>query len=298
MNRSWFPEQVNISKDKIVYPTLSPEEKRAYDLVLAQLITNDSIQTNQLMDKMNSYITSPVVNACLSRQAMEEAEHSDSYSIIAEDICQDTDRIFDLHNQDEELARKNKAVENMYTYLYNGDDPEPKDILLCFVANQILEELVFPGGFVTFFSLGDKVPGTVEMLSEIAKDETLSHVPLFKNIFRTAIKETFGGVIPDETIKAAHSMIIEMADAEKRWTKYVTKGMLGFSDRSIDIFVEGKANSVCTNLGMPLLYPIEKNNPLQSLLNTYIRGGDMETKQNFFETNVTEYSKGGFVNDL
>ena len=70
--RTWFAEQVNVSKDKINYSKLSPEAKRSYDLVLAQLITNDSIQTNQLMDKMNSFVTSPVVNACLSRQAYEE----------------------------------------------------------------------------------------------------------------------------------------------------------------------------------------------------------------------------------
>ena len=71
-NRTWFPEQVNISKDKINYSTLTPKEKKAYDLVLAQLITNDSIQVNQLMDKINSYITSPIVNAALARQAAEE----------------------------------------------------------------------------------------------------------------------------------------------------------------------------------------------------------------------------------
>lgn len=70
--RTWFAEQVNISKDKINYSKLTPEEKRSYDLVLAQLIANDSIQTNQLMDSFNRYITSPVVNACLARQAMEE----------------------------------------------------------------------------------------------------------------------------------------------------------------------------------------------------------------------------------
>jgi hypothetical protein len=72
MARTWFPEQVNVSKDKVMYGQLTADEKRMYDLVLAQLITNDSIQTNQLMDRMNGYITESVVNAALARQTFEE----------------------------------------------------------------------------------------------------------------------------------------------------------------------------------------------------------------------------------
>lgn len=176
--RTWFAEQVNISKDKTNYSTLSLEEKRAYDLVLAQLIANDSIQTNQLMDSINSYISSPVINACLSRQAFEESLHSQSYSIMAEDICQDTDRIYNMHKYDKELTLKNKVVENMYANLYNpyipNDDgsyiyipPTIEDMLMAMVANQILEELIFPGGFVTMYSLENKMPGTAEMIKEI-----------------------------------------------------------------------------------------------------------------------------------
>ena len=70
--RTWFPGHVNISKDKVDYPVLGEAQKRAYDLVLAQLITNDSIQANQLADKINSFITSPVVNAAIIRQSWEE----------------------------------------------------------------------------------------------------------------------------------------------------------------------------------------------------------------------------------
>ena len=84
-SRLWFPSQVNISKDKQNYVKLTTEEKAAFDLVLAQLITNDSIQTNQLMDGINRYITSPVVNSLLAGQAFQEVIHSESYSVMAEE---------------------------------------------------------------------------------------------------------------------------------------------------------------------------------------------------------------------
>ena len=178
LGRTWFPEQTGITGDKVYYSTLTDIEKRAYDLVLAQLITNDSIQTNQLMDGINNYITSPVINACIAKQASEEVVHSESYALMAEDICQDTDRIYNMHHHDAELRTKNFAVENMYNNLYNAyhdnDDgtytyipPTKEDILLVMVANQILEELVFPGGFVTLLSLENKMVYSAAVIKEI-----------------------------------------------------------------------------------------------------------------------------------
>lgn len=166
--RTWFVGHINVSQDKANYGKLRPEYKRTYDLVLAQLITNDSIQTNQLMDKINSYITSPIVNACLSKQSTEEALHSFSYAVMAEDIAQDTDRIYNMHKHDEELYLKNKAVQDMYTNMYNEEQELSKeDLLVAFCANQILEELVFPGGFAAMFTIGDEMPGTSMMIAEI-----------------------------------------------------------------------------------------------------------------------------------
>lgn len=93
-----------------------------------------------------------------------------------------------------------------------------------------------------------------------------------------------------------------MVNAEKRWTKYITNvnadwlnevsdvdinlrkaTLKGFSNEVIDIFIEGQANSVCHNLGLPLIYPERKdvNNPLANLLArhlTYSREGVFETK--------------------
>lgn len=176
--RTWFPEQVNVSVDKINYSQLTDKEKRAYDLVLAQLITNDSIQTNQIMDGINCYITSPVINAALSKQSSEEVVHSNSYAVMAEDICQDTERIYNMHHHDEELRLKNQVVENMYNSLYsaykdnnNGTytytPPSKEDILMIVVANQILESLIFPGGFAVLLSLENKMIGTASMVKEI-----------------------------------------------------------------------------------------------------------------------------------
>ena len=314
--RTWFPKRINLQKDAKKYTTLTEAEKRAYDLVLAQLATNDSIQSNQLVDNINRYITSPAVNMCIIRQANEEVVHSDAYTRMAEEVTGDF--IYYLHETDEELYRKNMSIANMYAKAYSeitmevdvedlrnklgitvpsskyviNKEPTIKDLLKACTANQILEELVFPGGFAVILSLENKMPGSAEMISEIMKDETLSHVPLFKNIFRTAVKENFDGVVPRDVADFGLELIEEMCNAEKRWTKYVSKGLLGFSERAIDIFVEGKANSVCKNLGLPLLYKESDFNPLQDLLNKHLVGGSQTRRSGFFERNVADYTVG------
>lgn len=296
--RTWFPEQVNVSKDKTNYHTLTEQEKRAYDLILAQLIANDSIQTNQLMDKINCYITSPVVNACLSRQTFEESLHSESYAVMAEDICQDTDRIYYMHEHDQELEHKNVAVEYMYSSIYqDGKDITPEDLLLAFVANVILEELVFPCGFVVMFSLSSKMPGSAEMIREIAKDE-VGHVHLFRSIYRTAIEESFNKVVPDLIKNSARELIMKLTEAEKRWGKYVTNGLLGFSPNVIDRFVESRANDVCKNINIDPIYEESKINPLNTIYLNNLRGGELESRTNFFESNSTEYSTGAVEVDF
>lgn len=99
--------------------------------------------------------------------------HAQSYSVMAEDICQDTDRIYELYQHDEELFLKNKAVADMYSLLYQGTTPSNEDLLVAFAANQVLEELVFPGGFAFFYAIESYFPGSAEMIAEI---DTLSLV--------------------------------------------------------------------------------------------------------------------------
>ena len=297
--RTWFVGQVSLVNDITNYHKMPAAYLRAYDLILAQLITNDSIQLNQLMDGFNRYVTSPVINLCLSVQSAEEGLHAESYSTMAEDIAKDTDRIFQMQHHDPELARKNKAVEAMYDSVYGGDgEPSDEDMLVAAGANQILEELVFPGGFAGMLLLRDFMPGSAELIREIMKDETLSHVPLFKGIFRNIVLEEFDGVVPQIVVDKITQMVKAMTEAEIRWSVYALEGVMGVSEQAIRILVETQANSVCANLKLPFIYEKHNNSPLNSLLANNLKGGELASKTNFFTNNVAEYSKSSVVVDF
>lgn len=151
------------------YEYLSPAEKRMYDLVLAQLIFMDSLQTNNLMDNINPYITAPEINACLARQAYEEALHSSSYAVMVESISDNTDLIYNLWKTDNKLLEKNKYIAEVYKNL-SGEITDTK-ILLALFANQILEGIYFYAGFAAMYALGKsgKMLGTAQMIRFINK---------------------------------------------------------------------------------------------------------------------------------
>lgn len=119
-------------------------------------------------------------------------------------------------------------------------------------------------------------------------------------IFRTAIKEIFNGVVPDRIKERAKNLIIKMTDAEKRWTKYIAKDVLGYSDNVIDIFVEAQANSVCSNLLIDPIYPKvdDANNPLRRVLLNHLPVNNGGRRGGVFEGNIIEYSKNSVALDF
>lgn len=292
---TWFIGECHLSQDKQKYKELSTEKKFAYDMVLGQLIANDSIQVSQLMNSISNYITSPSISICLARQAYEEANHARCYSVAADEICEDSERIYSLHTHEPALLRKNNAVREMYKQVsMDNDHPSKEELFVAFAANQILEELVFPTGFVTIWSLG--LPGTNKAISFIERDESGTHVPLFKNIFRSAVKET-NTELDEETKNKIYDMISLMVIEEKIWIYHITKGLLGFSENAINMYIEYKANSICRNLYLDERYPKTDGGPLMSIENKYSMLSTVKTKTNFFEGAVGDYSVGGLDED-
>lgn len=72
---------------------------------------------------------------------------------------------------------------------------------------------------------------------------------------------------------------------------------MGFSDRTIRIFVQNAANEICRNLKINPIYAQEKDDPLNKLLKENLRDGSVATRENFFTGNVSAYSKGNVEDD-
>lgn len=283
---TWFPKEVQMTGDAKDYKYLTAPEKRMYDLVLSQLIFMDSLQTNNLMDNINPYITVPEINACLSRQSYEEANHSKSYAVMVESISDNTDEIYDMWKNDEQLREKNNYIAEVYKNLA-GDITDEKIVLAMF-ANQILEGLYFYAGFAAMYALGKsgKMLGSSQMIRFIQRDE-VTHLLLFQNMINSTRKER-PDLFTAELEEKVREMFKKAVDLEASWGAYITQGqILGFTDAIIRQYIEYLADQRLQAVGYSPMYNVKHPIPW---VDGYSSFNDQRT--NFFEGNVVNYSKG------
>ena len=284
---TWFPKEVQMTGDAKDYKMLSEPEKRMYDLVLSQLIFMDSLQTNNLMDNINPFITAPEINACLSRQSYEEANHSKSYAVMVESISDNTDEIYNMWKSDYVLKNKNSFIASIYVELSSGEITHEK-ILLSLFANQILEGIYFYAGFAALYALGKsgKMLGSSQMIRFIQRDE-VTHLLLFQNMINSTRKER-PELFTAELEAKVREMFRKAVELESEWGSYITNSqILGFNDKIITQYIQHLADKRLQAVGYKPEYNVSHPIPW---VDGYASFNDQRT--NFFEGNVVNYSKG------
>jgi ribonucleoside-diphosphate reductase beta chain len=291
LNNTWFPKEVDMTKDVNDYKNLTAAEKEAYDKALSQLIFMDSLQTNNLIDNVNPYVTSPEINLILVRQSFEEALHSQSYAVMVDSISTNSAEIYDLWRKDMMLKTKNDAIFRTYDKL-SVEPTEHNFVKACF-ANQILEGIYFYSGFAYIYTLArsGKMLGSAQMIRFIQRDE-VTHLTLFKNLINTLRKER-----PDLFTEQLKAEVVEMfkeaVDLEVKWGKYITQGqILGLTDDIVEQYIQYLADDRLESVGFEKLYNV--TNPIK-WVDDFAKFNDQKT--NFFEGTVTNYSKGSLSFD-
>jgi len=289
---TWFPKEVDTTKDVLDYnKNLTDAEKRMYDLVWSQLISMDSFQTNNLADNINPYITAPEINALLARQAYEEANHSKSYAVMVEAICDNTDLIYEMEKHDDVLRRKNAYISSVYEELA-GDVTEEKLVLAMF-ANQILEGIYFYSGFTAIYALAraGRMLGSAQMIRFIQRDE-ITHLLLFQNMINSVRKER-PELFTDELKAKVRTMFEEAGKLEIEWGQYITQNqIMGFTDDIIEEYIHFLIDERLSAVGFEKMY--NADHPIQ-WVEDFSKFNEQKT--NFFEGNVANYSKGSLSFD-
>ncbi len=286
LNNTWFPKEVDMTRDVSDYKHLTETEKAAYDKALAQLIFMDSLQTNNLIDNVNPYITSPEINLILVRQSFEEALHSQSYAVMVDSISQNSAEIYELWRRDMMLKSKNDAIAAVYDRL--SKHPTERNFVLACFANQILEGIYFYSGFAYIYTLArsGKMLGSAQMIRFIQRDE-VTHLALFKNMINTLKRERSDLFTPDLEVEV-YDMFKQAVELEVSWGQYITQGqILGLTNDIVRQYIQYLADDRLKGVGMKPLYNVE--HPIK-WVDDFARFNDQ--KSNFFESTVTNYSKG------
>ena len=286
LNNTWFPKEANMTADLKDYKELPDEEKSAYDKALAQLIFMDSLQTNNLIDNINPYVTSPEINLILVRQSFEEALHSQSYAVMVDSISQNSEEIYELWRKDMKLSTKNSDIAAVYLTL--ADNPTERNFVLACFANQILEGIYFYSGFAYIYTLArsGKMLSSAQMIRFIQRDE-VTHLILFQNLINTIRRER-PDLFDDELIEEVYDMFRAAVKLEVEWGQYITQGqILGLTDEIIEQYIQFLADERLKAVKLEPIYNVK--NPMV-WVDKFAQFNDQKT--NFFEGTVANYSKG------
>ncbi|MBD3807776.1 MAG: ribonucleotide-diphosphate reductase subunit beta [Epsilonproteobacteria bacterium] len=286
LSNTWFPKEVDMTKDVSDYKQLTDAEKTAYDKVLAQLIFMDSLQTNNLIDNINPFITSPEINLILVRQAFEEALHAQSYAVMVDSISTNSAEIYELWRRDMMLKHKNDAIAAVYEEL--GVNPTDQNIVKAMFANQILEGIYFYSGFTYIYTLArsGKMLGSADMIRFIQRDE-VTHLVLFQNMINSTKKER-PDLFTKELLDDVYEMFRQAVKLESDWGKYITGGqILGLTNDIIEQYIKYLADERLKAVGLEKLYNVE--HPIK-WVDQFSKFNDQ--KANFFESKNTNYSLG------
>ncbi|WP_121017297.1 ribonucleotide-diphosphate reductase subunit beta [Helicobacter pylori] len=283
---TWFAEEVSMNDDKRDYLKLSSEEKIGYDRALAQLIFMDSLQTNNLIDNVNPFITSPEINLCLVRQAYEEALHSHAYAVMVESISANTEEIYDMWRNDMQLKSKNDYIAQVYMEL--AKNPTEENILKALFANQILEGIYFYSGFSYFYTLArsGKMLGSAQMIRFIQRDE-VTHLILFQNMIN-ALRNERADLFTPKLINEVIEMFKKAVEIEASWGDYITQGkILGLTSSLIEQYIQFLADSRLSKVGIAKVYGVQHPIKWVESFSSF-----NEQRSNFFEARVSNYAKG------
>ena len=257
-----------------------------------QISITGNCQTNNLMDNINPYITAPEINACLSRQAYEEANHSKSYAVMVESISENTDAIYEMWKTDKKLSEKNSYIASIYIELSTGVVTHEK-ILLALFANQILEGIYFYAGFAALYTLAKsgKMLGSAQMIRFIQRDE-ISHLLLFQNMINSARKER-SDLFTKKLEEKVRTMFRKAVELESSWGHYITNNqILGLTNPLITQYIQYLADRRLEAVGYKPEYNVKHPIPWVDGFSSF-----NDQRGNFFEANIVNYSKGSISFD-
>ena len=282
---TWFPSEVNTATERKDFELLLPNEKMIYKLTFAQLSFNDSAQEEYLSD-FRRLANNRLIKAVLSLQIMQEVNHNKSYAVLL-NACGNSNEVFNLYKHDEMLSRKNQRISEQFARYIAGGSVDK--MLLSAMASVNLEGIYFLLGFSYIYILGDKVSGARDMVKFIARDELNTHLPLFANIFKTIKKEN---KIQTNTIDLVYQMIEEAVNIELEYGKYLLKEypIMGLTIQLMEDTVYNYANDRLKKIGLNPIFKQSETTYLQKLVTKHLNMNNVKT--NFFEGNVSNYSKG------
>lgn len=235
-----------------------------------------------------------------------ESIHSRSYTHIIRNVYDNPSEVLDDIIVNEAIMKRADAIGKYYDDLieiamrYNLGEPVNKHelkqkLLLCMVCVNVLEAIRFYISFACSFAFAERelMEGNAKIIRLIARDEAchLSATQTVIGLWRTGKDDPEMAELWTECQDEIIGIFQTAVEQEKEWADYLFKdgSMLGLNKAILTQYIEYITNVRMNALGLPILFPDVKSNPI-SWINAWTSSDNVQVAPQ--ETEMSSYLIG------
>ena len=269
----WRAEEIDLSKDNKDWDTLNDDEKHFISMILAFFAASDGIVLENLGVRFMNEVQLSEARAFYGLQIAMENIHSITYSTLIDTYIKDKaqkEKLFNALHEYECIKKKGE-------WAIKWINDKKSNFATRLVAFACVEGIFFSGAFCAIYWLKKRglMPGLTFSNELISRDEALhtEFAVLLHNKLEKPLKKA-----------KIHEIISEAVTIELEFiTDALPCRLIGMNQILMTQYIEFVADRLSLQLGGDKIY--ESKNPFEWMENISI-----ETKTNFFEDRVSEYS--------
>lgn len=318
----WRPEEIDVSKDRMDFAKLLPNEKHIFISNLQYQILLDSVQGRSPIIAFLPIVSLPEVENWIETWSFSETIHSRSYTHIIRAIVNEPGVIFDDIMKTNEIIQRAESVSKHYdelikytqAYLLHGtgklkiQEEEllidlyrlKKQLYLTMMSVNILEAVRFYVSFACSFAFAERkvMEGNAKIIKMIARDEALhlTGTQHILNLMSDGKDDPDMQKIAKECEDEVITMFREACEQEKDWAEYLFRdgSMIGLNAQILKQYLEYITNIRMKALNLNPIFD-ECTNPLP-WINHWLDSDNVQVAPQ--ETEITSYLVSAIDNTL
>jgi len=274
----WTAEEVDLSADLTDWNKLNSNEKHFISYVLAFFAASDGIVGENLALKFYGDVGIPEARAFYGFQLMMEGIHSETYSLLIDTYIKDNEEKNKLFNAVSTIPIITKKANWALKWIESSTSFEER--LIAFAA---VEGIFFSSSFCSIYWLKKRglMPGLGFSNELISRDEGM-HTD-----FACLLYSLSDNKISEERIK---QIVQEAVEIECEFaTHALPVELIGMNSGLMSDYIKFVADRLLVSLATSKMYSAK--NPFD-----FMEMISLQSKSNFFEKRVAEYSRAGVGN--
>jgi ribonucleotide reductase beta subunit family protein with ferritin-like domain len=269
----WRAEEIDLSKDTKDWEILTDDEKHFVSMILAFFAASDGIVLENLGVRFMNEVQLSEARAFYGLQIAMESIHSITYSTLIDTYIKDREQKDKLFN----ALHEYECIKKKGDWAIKWINDKKSTFATRLVAFACVEGIFFSGAFCAIYWLKKRglMPGLTFSNELISRDEALhtEFAVLLHNKLEKPLKK-----------QKIHEIISEAVSIELEFINDALPcRLIGMNQVLMKQYIEFVADRLSLQLGGDKIY--ESKNPFEWMENISI-----ETKTNFFEDRVSEYS--------